>query len=241
MSGVMDPTRHSTHELSPADILRRVKDICKTMQTVFAWGLEPYYRDHPAPMVSRSAFADIPLPNPIYFLSRHIHALSDISFTLAFLLLLLWFLTNCLSSLQKFSFQDLENSRITIIPDRTVPDPEDPDHEDNMPKNTRAASAAGKASSSRHSIQDWSDDNSDGECLMFFDPMPLAYAFPTMPLPAIPDDEVIYVAPLNQVPPPGARAGKKHSVRPQPEPVAKMKRQKIGVPLPKKQRHVASG
>jgi hypothetical protein len=30
MSGAMDPTRHSTHELSPADILRRVKDICKT-------------------------------------------------------------------------------------------------------------------------------------------------------------------------------------------------------------------
>jgi hypothetical protein len=30
MSGGMDPTRHSTHELSPADILRRVKDICKT-------------------------------------------------------------------------------------------------------------------------------------------------------------------------------------------------------------------
>jgi hypothetical protein len=28
MSGAMDPTRHSTHELSPADILRWVKDIC---------------------------------------------------------------------------------------------------------------------------------------------------------------------------------------------------------------------
>jgi hypothetical protein len=32
----MDPTRHSTHKLSPADILRRVKDIYKTSQTVFA-------------------------------------------------------------------------------------------------------------------------------------------------------------------------------------------------------------
>jgi hypothetical protein len=29
MSGAMDPTRHSTYELSPADILRWVKDICK--------------------------------------------------------------------------------------------------------------------------------------------------------------------------------------------------------------------
>jgi hypothetical protein len=52
MSEAMDPTRHSTHELSPADILRRVKDICKTPQTVFAWGLEPYSRDRPAPTVN---------------------------------------------------------------------------------------------------------------------------------------------------------------------------------------------
>jgi hypothetical protein len=69
-------------------------------------------------------------------------------------LLLLRFLTNLLSPLQKFSFQDLENSRITIAPDCTVADPEDLDHEDKMPKNTRAASITGKASSSRHLIQD---------------------------------------------------------------------------------------
>jgi hypothetical protein len=36
ISGAMDPTRHSTHELSPTNILRRVKDICKSSQTVFA-------------------------------------------------------------------------------------------------------------------------------------------------------------------------------------------------------------
>jgi hypothetical protein len=30
MSGPMDPTRHSTHELTPADILRWIKDICKS-------------------------------------------------------------------------------------------------------------------------------------------------------------------------------------------------------------------
>jgi hypothetical protein len=52
MSGAMDPTRHSTHELSPTDILRWVKDICKTSQVTFAWGLEPYSRDRPAPMVN---------------------------------------------------------------------------------------------------------------------------------------------------------------------------------------------
>jgi hypothetical protein len=148
---------------------------------------------------------------------------------------------NFLSLLQKFSFQDLENSWIIIAPDRTVPDPEDPDHEDKMPKNTRAASAAGKASSSRHSIQDWSDDDSDGECFMYFDPIPLAYAFPTIPSSAIPDEEVVDAAPLNQGPPTGAHVGRKRGVKVQPEPVEKTKRQKIGVPLPKKQRLVASG
>jgi hypothetical protein len=111
------------------------------------------------------------------------------------------FLINLPSFLQKFSFQDIENSRIKIAADCTVPDPEDLDHEDKMPKNTRAASAAGKASSSRHSIQHWSDDESDGECLMYFDPMPLAYAFPTRPSSVIPDEEVIDAAPLNQGPP----------------------------------------
>jgi hypothetical protein len=144
--------------------------------------------------------------------------------------------------LQKFSFQDIENARIKIAADRTVPDPEDPDHEDKMPKNTHAASAAGKASSSRHSIHDWSDDDSDGECLMYYDPMPLAYAFPTIPSSVIPDEEVIDAAPLNQGPPStGARAGRKHGVKPQPESAQTQKRQKIGVPIPKKQRPVASG
>jgi hypothetical protein len=48
----MDPTRHSTHELTLADILRWIKDICKSSQATFAWGLEPYSRDRPAPMVN---------------------------------------------------------------------------------------------------------------------------------------------------------------------------------------------
>jgi hypothetical protein len=62
-----------------------------------------------------------------------------------------------------------------------------------------------------------------------------------MPSPAIPDDKVVDAAPLNQGPPPGIRADRKRGVKPQPEPVERMKRQKIGVPLPKKQRPVASG
>jgi hypothetical protein len=136
----------------------------------------------------------------------------------------------------------MENSRIKIAIDRTISDPEDPDHEDKMPKNTRAASAVGKASSSRHSIQDWSDDDSDEECLMYYDPMPLSYAFPIIPSSAIPDKEVIDAAPLNQGPPStGGRVGQKRGVKPQPEPTQTHKRQKIGVPIPKKQRPVASG
>jgi hypothetical protein len=71
-----------------------------------------------------------------------------------------------------------------------------------MPKNTRATSAAGKASSSWHSIQDWSDDDSDEDCRMFICPTPLAYALPAMPSSIIPDEEVVDAAPLNQGPPP---------------------------------------
>jgi hypothetical protein len=135
----------------------------------------------------------------------------------------------------------MENSWIKIAADRTVADPEDPDHEDKLPNNTRAASAAGKASSSRHSIQDWSEDDSDEEILMYYDPMPLAYAFP-IPSLVILDDEVIEAAPLNQGPSStGGRASRKRGVKPQPEPIQKMKRQKIGVPQPKRQRPVASG
>jgi hypothetical protein len=133
-----------------------------------------------------------------------------------------------------------------IAADRTVPDPEDPDHEEKLPKNTRAASAVGKASSSRHSTQDWSEDDSDDEILMYYDPIPLAYAFPTtphaytMPSSAIPDEEVIDATPLNQGPPPASvRIGQKRGVRPQPEPT--QKRQKVGVPQPKRQRPIASG
>jgi hypothetical protein len=123
--------------------------------------------------------------------------------------------------MQKFSFQSLENSRIMIVAERTVLDPKDPDREEKLPKNTRTASAVGKASSSRHSTQDWSEDDSDDEILMYYDPIPLAYAFPTMPLAyamlssAISDEEVVDATPLNQGPPPnGVHISWKRGVRP---------------------------
>jgi hypothetical protein len=140
----------------------------------------------------------------------------------------------------------MENSRIKIVADRTASDVEDPDHWDKLPRNTRDASAAGKASSSRHSTQDRNEDDSDEEILMYYDPMPLAYTFPTTPLAyampssAIPNEEVIDTAPLNQGPPStGGHAHQKRGVKPQAEPTHK--RQKIGMPQPKRQRTIASG
>jgi hypothetical protein len=148
--------------------------------------------------------------------------------------------------MQKFGFQAMENSRIIIAADRTAADPEDPDHWDKLPRSTRAAAATGKASSSRPSSQDRSEDDSDEEILMYYDPMPLAYAFPTipfaypMPSSAIPDDMVVDAAPLNQGPPPaGVRIGKKRGVKPQSKPA--QKRQKVVAPRPKKPRPIVSG
>jgi hypothetical protein len=144
----------------------------------------------------------------------------------------------------------MENSRIKIAADRTVADVEDPDHWDKLPRNTRAAAAAGKASSSRHYTQDRSEIDSDEEILMYYDPMPLAYAFPEpsiayafpMPSSAIPDDMVVDAAPLNQGPPStGGRSGRKRGVKPQPDTPQQQKRQKVGVPILKKQRPVAAG
>ena len=120
----------------------------------------------------------------------------------------------------------MENSRIKIAADRTVADVEDPDHWDKLPRSTRAAAAMGKGSSSRHYTQDRSEIDSDEEILMYYDPKPLAYAFPEpsiayafpMPSSAIPDDMVVDAAPLNQGPPStGGRAGRKRGVKPQPD------------------------
>jgi hypothetical protein len=151
--------------------------------------------------------------------------------------------------MQKFSFQAMENARFKIAADRTAPDAEDPDHWDKLPRNTRAAAATGKASSARLFTQGWSGDDSDEEIPTHLDPMPLAYAFPSippfaypMPSLAIPDDMVIDAAPLNQGPPPaGTRAGKKRGVKPHPDTPQQPKRQKVGAPHPKKPRPVASG
>jgi hypothetical protein len=108
----------------------------------------------------------------------------------------------------------------------------------------------GKTSSFQHFTQGRSEGDSDEEILMYYDPMPLAYAFPEtpvayafpMPSLAIPDDMVVDATPLNQGPPStGGRTGQKRSVKPQPNTPQQPKRQKVGVPLPKKQRPVASG
>jgi hypothetical protein len=56
--------------------------------------------------------------------------------------------------MQKFSFQNMENSRIKIVANCTATDPEDPDHWDKLPRSTRDAAATGKASSSQHFTQD---------------------------------------------------------------------------------------
>jgi hypothetical protein len=152
--------------------------------------------------------------------------------------------------MQKFSFQSMENSRIKIAADRTAADVEDPDHWDKLPRNTRAAAAAGKDSSSRHFTQGRGEADSDEEILTYYDTMPLAYAFPTAsfayafptPSSAIPDDMVVDAAPLNQGPPStGGRTGRKRGVKPQPDTPQQQKRQKVGVPIPKKQRPVAVG
>jgi hypothetical protein len=152
--------------------------------------------------------------------------------------------------MQKFSFQKMENSRIKIVADRTAANIEYPDHWDKLPRNTCAASAAGKASSSRHFTQDWSEDDSDEDCQMFICRTPLAYALPATPLAhafpmpssVILDDIVVDAAPLNQGPPSTSGcAGRKRGVKPQPDPSQQTKRQKIGVPQPKRQRPIASG
>jgi hypothetical protein len=145
----------------------------------------------------------------------------------------------------------MENSRIQIAADRTAADAEDPDHWDKLPRSTRAAAATGKASSPRLFTQGQgrSGDDSDEEILTYLDPMPLAYAFPTsfayafpMPSSSIPDDMVVDTAPLNQGPPStGGRTGRKRGVKPPADIPQQPKRQKVGVPLQKKQRPVASG
>jgi hypothetical protein len=153
----------------------------------------------------------------------------------------------------------MEDSRIKIAADRTAADAEDPKHWDKLPRNTRAASAAGKASSSRQFTQDWSDDDSDEDCQMFICPTPLAYALPETPLayaiPEMPlayafpmpslvisDEVVVNTTPLNQGPPStGGRGNRKRGIKPQPEKPQQPKRQKVGVSLPKKPRPIATG
>ena len=54
MGGRMDATRASTHELTGEEIFSRVKAIAKLPNEMeeWSWGMEPYSRASPAPVVS---------------------------------------------------------------------------------------------------------------------------------------------------------------------------------------------
>jgi hypothetical protein len=102
----------------------------------------------------------------------------------------------------------MENAWFKIAADRTATDPKDPDHWDKQPRSTRAAAAMGKAPSPWLFTHGWSGDDSDEEILRYLNPMPLAYAFPSIPpftypmlSSAIPDDMVVGATLLNQGPP----------------------------------------
>jgi hypothetical protein len=60
-----------------------------------------------------------------------------------------------------------------------------------MLKNKACAGSATGKPSSRHPLQDWSDDDSDDACLMFLNPIALAFAFLASSMSGIPDEEVI--------------------------------------------------
>ena len=61
MGGRMDGTRTSTHELSDDEIFLRVKAIAKlpSKMETWSWGMEPYSRASPAPIVSFHFLANI--------------------------------------------------------------------------------------------------------------------------------------------------------------------------------------
>jgi hypothetical protein len=155
------------------------------------------------------------------------------------LLLLHWFLILILFPCRNSAFQDKENAKITIAPDCTISDPEDPDSKDKMPKNTRAGSAVGKTSS-RHPIQDWSNDDSD-EDYMYLNLKPLAFAFPASPTSGISEDKVVNAEPLSQGTQ-GTHVSRKQGIRPRPTAAAdKSKWQKVSMSCPKKPRPKAEG
>jgi hypothetical protein len=55
MSGLRDPTRITTHSLSPTDLVLKAKQICQTgMRADGKFGLKPYSRSDPPPPRVRS-------------------------------------------------------------------------------------------------------------------------------------------------------------------------------------------
>jgi hypothetical protein len=62
MSGLLDPTRVSRHDLTNAQVRRRVKAIARTeMEDNWQWGVEPYNRTRLPPLVSFHFRTDITL------------------------------------------------------------------------------------------------------------------------------------------------------------------------------------
>ncbi|KAM0883495.1 hypothetical protein ACQ4PT_031599 [Festuca glaucescens] len=104
--------------------------------------------------------------------------------------------------------QNLKNTKIMILPDRTDMDIEDPDSESNTPaaENEDPASSrhAGK-DPAIHPLKDWSDDGfaddkDDDDCtiLEVYDALPLSFAYRPTPSSADPTAQVIDAVPVGQ-------------------------------------------
>ena len=56
MSGLLDPTRLSRHQLNRSDVMKRVRAIAtSTLKDDWLWHVKPYHRARPAPQVSSFA------------------------------------------------------------------------------------------------------------------------------------------------------------------------------------------
>ena len=79
MSGPLDPTRVSTCLLTKEQVKKRVKAIARSsMDAAWAWGTEPFDRDHLPPNVSIFLFIFPRFPDPGYFYSRILLPRSDL-------------------------------------------------------------------------------------------------------------------------------------------------------------------
>ena len=150
MSGNLDPTRTSTFELTKAAIRVRVKAIATVrMGEKWTWGLEPYSRSNPPPVVSNTLFLPTsPMPT---------------SFPMSVYCFCLLMPTGLFVLIQRFSRQGIEDGSdpsATWGTDRTEADAQDPDDDDNVPIPLAVPSpVTGKTRAS--SLRDWSEDEDD--------------------------------------------------------------------------------